>query len=44
MILRILVLFVVLSLIAGSEINLRKLYEDAEEKMDSELKVAKSQK
>merc|ERR1719491_1103500 len=38
MIYQILVFFVVISLAAGSEINLRKLYEDAEEKMDSELR------
>ena len=38
MIYQILVFFVVISLAAGSEINLRKLYEDAEDKIDSELR------
>ena len=38
MIYRLLVIFVVISLTAASEINLRKLYEDAEAKMDSDLR------
>ena len=38
MIYQILLFFVVISLAAGSEINLRKLYEDAEGKIDSELR------
>ncbi len=38
MLYRFLVIFIVISLTAASEINLRKVYEDAEARMDSDLR------